>query len=106
MYAEISDENTIKEQDKKGKYLTLRKDKLTLHKNFKEITEYINRILNISEYVLDFCIKNAASEKQQENNNIFFELSLSECIEVLNKKYSIKIDKNNLEEALKFLHKM
>ena len=88
------------------KYITLKKDKLILNKSMIDIKKKIQKVIQIAEKILDYCLAISSSYEQRSNKSIYFELSMSECI----KEMRLKIDKNiklkDIEESLIFLHKM
>lgn len=103
--AEVNDE--VKKFDKKNKYLRIWKNQLTLFRSLWEIENYINSLLNASIYVIEYCMSKSASERQQNSSNqIFFELSIADCIDELRINRNVVLSRERLEEVLKFLHKM
>lgn len=104
-YAEMEAEQN-NEKIVHWKYITLKKDKLTLNKSILDLKKKVYQILDLSEKVLSFCYDISSSYEQRSNRNIYFELSMNECIQKMREKVDKNIKLKDIEEALVFLHKM
>ncbi len=104
-YAEIE----AKQDDEKPthwKYITLKNDKLTLNRSILDIKKKVNQIIKLSEVILNYCYEISSSYEQRNNKWIYFELSMSECIQEMKHKFDSNIKLKDIEEVLVFLHRM
>lgn len=104
-YAEMEAEQN-NEKIVHWKYITLKKDKLTLNKSILDLKKKVYQILDLSGKVLSFCYDISSSYEQRSNRNIYFELSMNECIQKMREKVDKNIKLKDIEEALVFLHKI
>lgn len=105
MCAEV--DNDANHWSKKNKFLRIWKNQLTLYKPLWEIEYFVNAIVKASAFVIEYCKNKSASVMQQNGKApIFFELSLADCIDDLRIHRNVVINRERLEEILKFLHRM
>ena len=106
-YAELEHNKKIEDKNiNQGKYLTLRKNRLTFHKSLTDTKRKINQILELSQYVIDYCNSISGSNNQSWNNYKYFELSMMKCISEITGSNRVNINLKDLEEVLIFLHRM
>ncbi len=101
-----SSEDKVNKDYVTSKYITIRNNTCIFYRSISEIREKVNRMIQSSENLIDYCYNISSSDNQRSNKDIYLQISLIETLEKLESTDNKIKSLWDLEEILLFLHKL